>query len=89
MKGNPVKIVMEVARGAKMQAREELQRLFDRLSPRQRLYVVCGLFALFVAVDVYYIVSGFAGKNNAHLDLQHIENIELKPVITLENDSSR
>lgn len=89
MKDSPSTILMQAVQTAKTHVLEELHKMLGRLTPRQRLFLVVGLFTLFVAVDVYYIVSGFAGKGNKPLDVQHIESIDIHPEKLSEYDSSR
>lgn len=70
--------------------RNELRRQFDSLTRRQRLWLVGGLFALFalfLVVDVWYVVSGFGNDNPRPIEMEHITSLPIKTSNLLPNDS--
>lgn len=67
--------------------RDELRRQFDSLTRRQRLWLVGGLFALFLVVDVWYVVSGFGNDNPWPIEMEHITSLPIKTSNLLPNDS--
>lgn len=87
MKDNPVKKVSDAARSVWGHTTKKLRWELDLLSPRQRLYLVLGLVALFVVVDVVYIVGGFKGDAKAGPQIEHLQQLSVEPENQIEHDS--
>lgn len=69
--------------------RDELRRQFDSLTRRQRLWLVGGLFALFLVVDAWYVFSGFRGSCPRLTAIDHITSLPIEPSNSIPYDSLR
>lgn len=61
----------------------------DRLSPRTRMWLVVGMLGAFFLLDCFYIVSGFGGRGEVGIAIEHIRPVPLAlpPLPSLPPDS--
>lgn len=58
-------------------ALSQIRERLDRLTPKQRILLVGGLFILFLIVDIIYIVQGFIGGHSTSIEIEHIREIPI------------
>lgn len=58
-------------------ALSQIRERLDRLTPKQRILLVGGLFILFLLVDIIYIVQGFIGGHSTPIEIEHVRRIPM------------
>lgn len=87
MKDNPFRKVKDAVAASTDKAKRGLKARLEALTPKQRLRLVAVIFAVFVIVDIIYIIDGFRDGGSRGIEVEHIQQVELENQNNYQNDT--
>lgn len=87
MADNPFVRLRKAVAGYKNALMDKIREATSKLTERQSRIILAVLFAVFVTVDVIYIVRGFRGESASQIEIEHLRQVEIETQKPIQNDT--